>query len=96
MSFYNWAMENSYKNDLTIDRINVNGNYEPNNCRWITNQEQQNNRTDNVFYTYNGETLTRTQWAKKLNCTSNVIRYKMDKIKDFSKVYKQIAKERGK
>ena len=43
-SFYNWAISNGYKENLTIDRMNVNGNYEPNNCRWITNQEQQKNR----------------------------------------------------
>ena len=44
ITFYNWAILNGYKDTLTIDRINVNGNYEPNNCRWITNQEQQRNK----------------------------------------------------
>jgi hypothetical protein len=42
--FYDWAMSNGYTDELTIDRIDVNGNYEPNNCRWITIQEQQNNK----------------------------------------------------
>ena len=40
MNFYNWAMANGYNDKLTIDRINVNGNYEPSNCRWITKGEQ--------------------------------------------------------
>lgn len=44
LSFYNWAINNGYKEELTIDRINVNGNYEPSNCRWVTWKEQANNK----------------------------------------------------
>ena len=43
-SFALWALSNGYRDDLTIDRINVNGNYEPANCRWATNEEQQKNK----------------------------------------------------
>ena len=74
-AFYEWAMENGYRPDLTLDRIDVNGNYEPSNCRWITNQEQQNNKRTNVFLTYNGETHTMTEWARTLGVPFGKIRY---------------------
>ena len=65
-SFYDWAMINGYKNGLTIERIDVRGNYSPDNCKWITKAEQSLNRTDNVFLEYEGERMTVSEWAKKI------------------------------
>lgn len=65
-NFYNWAINNGYKEGLTIDRINVNGDYEPNNCRWVTWEEQENNRTNNHYITYKVETHTMKQWSEIL------------------------------
>lgn len=79
MSFYNWSMQNGYADDLSIDRINNNGNYEPNNCRWITQQEQCNNTRRNHYITINGETLTITQWAKKSGVNRKAIERKLKK-----------------
>lgn len=53
--FYMWAMENGYKEGLTIDRIDNDGDYSPQNCRWITMKEQNINKSNNIKIDYNGE-----------------------------------------
>lgn len=66
-AFYDWAINNGYQEGLTIDRIDNNCNYEPNNCRWVDNITQQNNRRNNVYLTYNGKTQTMKQRSNELN-----------------------------
>lgn len=70
-NFYTWAKDNGYDEnakygECTIDRIDVNGNYEPSNCRWITMKEQQRNRRDNHLLTYDSETRCVSEWAEIL------------------------------
>lgn len=64
--FYEWAMANGYADTLTLDRIDNDNGYSPTNCRWVTQTEQCNNKRNNHLLTYNGETLTIAQWAKRL------------------------------
>ncbi|MCR8641441.1 hypothetical protein NV379_02115 [Paenibacillus sp. N1-5-1-14] len=64
IDFYKWALENGYSNKLTIDRIDVNSNYEPSNCRWVTMEVQQNNKRNNVSIEINGHTKTLSEWSK--------------------------------
>ena len=73
MSFYKWAHENGYRDDLTIDRIDVNKGYCPSNCRWVNNFVQANNRTDNVVIEFDGKKLTRAQWAKELAISATAL-----------------------
>lgn len=65
--FFKWALSNGYKEGLTIDRIDVNGNYEPSNCRWVDWITQANNTSRNHYLTINGETKTVAQWARLNN-----------------------------
>ena len=63
-SFYNWSIENGYADNLTLDRINGEGNYEPSNCRWVSYTEQANNMKSNVCLTLNGESHTYAEWGR--------------------------------
>ena len=86
LSFYNWSIENGYKKDtlsngknkLTIDRIDNNGNYEPSNCRWVTNKQQANNKRNNVTIEYKGEIKTLTDWCNELS---------LDKQKVYNRIH---------
>lgn len=63
-AFYKWAVNNGYSSNLTLDRIDVNGDYDPDNCRWISMLEQMNNTRTNHLITYNGEEKTLAEWAR--------------------------------
>jgi len=79
MAFYEWAINNGYADDLSIDRIDVNGNYCPENCRWVTNDIQQNNKRTNKYYTYNGETHSIADWARILKLPYKQLCYRLYK-----------------
>lgn len=72
-SFRDWAIQNGYTDDLTIDRINTNGNYEPSNCRWVSFREQANNTRRNRIVEYHGEKDTLTNMCRKLNVSPKII-----------------------
>jgi hypothetical protein len=72
--FENFSSDMGEKpNDGTLERIDVNGHYEPLNCRWATKTEQANNKRNNRFLTRDGKTQTLAQWAKELGCSSALI-----------------------
>ena len=72
-NFSHWAIESGYQDDLTLDRKDGNGNYEPSNCRWVTRQEQSNNTKTNRILQYNGKSMSIAGWARETGIKEKTI-----------------------
>ena len=83
-NFQKWAIESGYRDDLTIDRINSNKNYCPENCRWIDMKSQNRNKTNNIRVFYNGETKTLMEWSEILNINYKTLR---DRYKKYHSLF---------
>lgn len=73
-SFKRWAYQNGYKETLSIERMNVNGNYEPSNCTWIPMSEQARNKQNTIRIEYNGEAKTLIEWCEELVLDAGLVR----------------------
>jgi hypothetical protein len=70
LAFYRWSIKNGYSDELSIDRINNDGNYCPSNCRWVTRKTQSNNRRSNIVF--QGKTLS--EWCEDLKLNYHTVR----------------------
>lgn len=91
--FRDWAFANGYSENLTIDRIDVNGDYCPENCRWVTKADQQRNKRNNRYYTYNGKTQLIPAWAKEFGVTDSTIRSRIRRGEKPEKVFFELSKQ---
>ena len=94
--FYDWALSNGYADNLSIDRIDPNGDYTPENCRWVDAKTQGNNRTNNIIIERDGIKLTLSQWCEKLGINYSRLYYKIKTCRnpDIPKIIDQMVLER--
>ena len=79
LNFIKWSLNNGYSDKLTLDRINVNGDYEPSNCRWITVKEQSRNKRNNRFLEIGGVRMILKDWMNLYNINRNTFYYRKKK-----------------
>lgn len=77
MNFYNWAINNGYREGLSIDRIDNDKGYSPDNCRCATNKEQIRNRRNTKYVTYKGETKPLAEWCEILNLNYDTVQSRL-------------------
>lgn len=80
MAFYNWAMDNGYQENLSLDRKDNDKGYTPDNCRWATQKEQCNNQRTNRYITYLNETKTMKQWSEETGIPYSLLAARIDKL----------------
>ena len=78
-AFYDWAMANGYRDDLSIDRIDNDKGYSSDNCRWATAEMQLNNVSTNRRVTINGKIMTLKQWCELFKMNYETVRYRLNK-----------------
>jgi len=86
-AFADWAKANGYEVGLTIDRINNDGDYEPDNCRWITKREQNRNKRTNFIVTYHGESKPLVSWCEELGLRYDPIHNRITKGWDVAEAF---------
>lgn len=78
-SFYKWAIEQGYREGLTLDRIDNDKGYSPENCRWVDYKAQGNNTRRNHLITYKGQIKTMKQWSEELGINYSTLRNRINR-----------------
>lgn len=94
LEFKAWALNNGYQEHLTLDRVDVDGDYNPDNCRWITHKAQQNNRTTNKWIEHDGEKHTVAEWCEIKGVSQGTAWYRLQKGMTFDEVFNPVTDRR--
>ena len=92
INFRKWSTENGYSKGLSIDRIDVNGDYSPENCRWATSRQQSRNTRRNRNITFNGKTQCVEDWAKEIGLSANSVLGRLNAGKPVEEILSPIKK----
>ena len=84
-AFYDWAIENGYADNLTLDRRDNDDIYKPSNCRWADKYTQNNNTCKNHYITHNGETKTAAMWAREYGLSRHILNKRIRRGWDFDR-----------
>lgn len=87
--FYDWVRSAGWQPGLSIDRIDVDGDYCPENCRFVDMFVQQNNTTRNRWLTWEGRTQTVAQWARELNVRPHALQHRVDRNWTIDRIFLQ-------
>lgn len=87
IDFYKWSITSGYKDTLQLDRINNEGPYSPENCRWVTIKEQARNKRNTKYIFFNGETLCISEWSDRLGIPKSTIHNRILAGKELSEVF---------
>lgn len=91
--FKNWALSNGYRDDLTIDRMSCDGDYEPSNCRWSSRKEQNNNQRRTIRLTYEGVTKNLTEWAELMGVNYNTLHHRYRRGYSIEQILKEYEED---
>jgi len=86
--FYKWCIDNGWKDGLSIDREDNDGDYSPDNCRFVTATIQAKNRRSTIMLSYKGETMCLMDWSKRINISHEVLRYRYHKGHSVERILK--------
>lgn len=91
--FYQWSIANGYQPELQIDRIDVDSDYTPNNCRWVSKFANANNKRNSILFEYNGVTKSAKEWARYFDINYKTVMTRLRRGWSFNETFELIKRD---